>query len=88
MLVLTRKSGEGVNIGCDVEVYVVGVKSGRVKLGFRAPRDVTIQRAEIASCGELTHRDTLARLPIRPQIDPSEFSTSPPLRLFRQLGPA
>jgi carbon storage regulator CsrA len=87
MLVLTRKSGEGVNIGRDVEVYVVGVKSGRVKLGFRAPRDVAIQRAEVASGRELTEHDSLPRVPILTRTDGSDFSTSPPLRLFRQPGP-
>ena len=48
MLVLTRKLGETVCIGPDVEVYVVGVSRGRVKLGFRAPQTVAIQRAEVA----------------------------------------
>src|SRR5436190_6148316 len=59
MLVLTRKPGEAVTIGHDVEVYVVGVKSGRVKLGFRAPRDVAIQRAEVASLAEFSEHNTL-----------------------------
>ena len=88
MLVLTRKPGEAVTIGHDVEVYVVGVKSGRVKLGFRAPRDVAIQRAEVASLAEFSEHNTLPELPVLPRIDRSEFLASPPLRLFRQLGPA
>lgn len=47
MLVLTRKLGERVRIGDDVEVFVVGVSKGRVKLGFRAPREVVISRSEV-----------------------------------------
>ena len=34
MLVLSRKQGEGIVIGDDVTVTVVGIQGGRVKLGF------------------------------------------------------
>lgn len=47
MLVLSRKSGERVLIGEDVEVVVLEVEGDRVKLGFTAPRYVPICRAEI-----------------------------------------
>lgn len=51
MLVLTRKQGEAVCIGNDVELFVVGISRGKVKLGFRAPRHVAILRAEAPSRG-------------------------------------
>jgi carbon storage regulator len=47
MLVLSRKSGERILIGEDVEVVVLDVQGDRVKLGFIAPRYVPIFRAEI-----------------------------------------
>ena len=47
MLVLSRKSGERVLVGEDIEVVVLEVDGGRVKLGFSAPRHVPIFRAEI-----------------------------------------
>ncbi len=47
MLVLSRKPGERVLIGEDVEVVVLEVEGERVKLGFEAPRYVPICRAEI-----------------------------------------
>ena len=47
MLVLSRKSGERVLVGEDIEVVVLGVEGDRVKLGFTAPRYVPICRAEI-----------------------------------------
>ncbi len=47
MLVLSRKSGERVLVGEDVEVVVLEVDGDRVKLGFTAPRYVPICRAEI-----------------------------------------
>jgi carbon storage regulator len=47
MLVLSRKNGECVQIGDSIEVKVLEVSGGRVKLGFCAPPNVSIQRNEI-----------------------------------------
>jgi carbon storage regulator len=47
MLVLSRKPGERVLIGEDIELVVLEVEGDRVKLGFDAPRYVPICRAEI-----------------------------------------
>lgn len=47
MLILTRKVGESVAIGDDIQVSVVEIKGTQVKLGIRAPRDVTVHREEI-----------------------------------------
>lgn len=46
MLILTRKVGEGIVIAAagGIEVYVVGMRSGRVSLGVRAPRAVSVLR--------------------------------------------
>jgi len=47
MLVLSRKRGEGIVIGDGVTVTVLEVHGGRVKLGFNAPLEVPIHRAEV-----------------------------------------
>ncbi|MFZ5833231.1 MAG: carbon storage regulator CsrA [Planctomycetota bacterium] len=47
MLVLSRKQGEAIMIGPDIEVVVLEVRGDRVKLGFRGPADVPIHRAEV-----------------------------------------
>jgi carbon storage regulator len=47
MLVLSRKNGESIRIGQSIEVTVLEVGGGRVKLGFSAPTEVAIQRNEI-----------------------------------------
>lgn len=47
MLVLTRKAGESIRIGDDVEVTIVQTSGNRVKLCFKAPREVAITRAEL-----------------------------------------
>ena len=47
MLVLTRKIGERVVIGHDIEVTVLKIQGSRVKLGIRGPADVPIHRKEL-----------------------------------------
>jgi carbon storage regulator len=47
MLILTRKVGEVITIGDNVQVKVLGVKGMQVRLGFEAPREVSIQRDEL-----------------------------------------
>lgn len=47
MLVLSRKRGEAILIGNDITVTVLEVRGDRVKLGFSAPGEVAIHRAEV-----------------------------------------
>lgn len=47
MLVLTRRRGEGVTIGPDIRVIVLGVKGGQVRLGIEAPASVAVHREEV-----------------------------------------
>lgn len=47
MLVVSRKKGETILIGDDVEVTVVKLDNGSVKLSINAPKNVTILRKEL-----------------------------------------
>jgi carbon storage regulator len=47
MLILTRRVGETVVIGNDVDVTVLGVKGNQVRLGIKAPKEITVHREEI-----------------------------------------
>jgi carbon storage regulator len=47
MLVLSRKAGERISIGPEIEVTVLGIHKGRVKLGFLGPPEVPIHREEL-----------------------------------------
>ncbi len=47
MLILTRKVGERIMIGDDIAVEVLGVRSGQVKIGIEAPRELPVHRQEI-----------------------------------------
>ena len=47
MLALTRKKGESIIIGDNVEVVILSVQGEQVKVGIIAPRNVTVHRKEI-----------------------------------------
>lgn len=47
MLVISRKKGESVLIGEDIEITVTKIEEGTVKLSISAPRSVTILRKEL-----------------------------------------
>ena len=46
-LVLTRKEGESLMIGEDIEVNVITSRNGQVKLAVTAPKSVEVHREEI-----------------------------------------
>lgn len=47
MLVLTRNIGKSIIIGDDVEIIVLEVRGGQVRLGINAPRNIPVHRKEI-----------------------------------------
>lgn len=47
MLVLARKKGQSIVISDDVEVFIVDIQKDIVRLGIKAPKNVTVFRKEI-----------------------------------------
>jgi len=47
MLILTRKPGETITIGENIQIRVLGVKGGQVRIGVDAPREVSVNREEV-----------------------------------------
>lgn len=52
MLVIRRRPGESFLIGDDVEIEVLDATSSQVKLGIRAPREISVLRKEIRVTSE------------------------------------
>ena len=48
MLILTRKVSAAICIGDDIEILVMALRGNQVRFGVKAPRDVTVDREEIA----------------------------------------
>ncbi len=48
MLILTRRAGEAIRIGDDIEVTVMAVNGSQVRIGINAPRNIAVDREEIA----------------------------------------
>ncbi|MEZ0325016.1 MAG: carbon storage regulator CsrA [Fimbriimonas sp.] len=47
MLVLTRKVGQSIVIGDEIEVVVLEVRGEQVRVGIRAPKTVSVHRKEV-----------------------------------------
>jgi len=47
MLILTRRIGERICVGDDVQVVVLGIKGNQVRVGIDAPKDVAVHREEV-----------------------------------------
>ncbi len=70
MLVLTRKVNQSIMIGDEIEVVVLEVRGEQVRLGIKAPRNVTVHRREIY---EAIQKENL----MSAQAQPEDVPTAP-----------
>lgn len=47
MLVLSRKTGEGITLDQDVVIQVLSIDGDRVRIGIQAPKEMRIFRKEL-----------------------------------------
>ena len=47
MLILTRKSGEGLFIGDDIRITILEIRGKQIRLGIEAPTNIVVLRDEI-----------------------------------------
>lgn len=59
MLVLSRKKGESLMIGDNIEVKVLGIEGDQVKIGIVAPRAITVHRSEVYESIQAQNKEAL-----------------------------
>ena len=47
MLVLSRKKGESIVIGDNIEISIIDIQGDTIRIGINAPREVQIYRKEL-----------------------------------------
>jgi len=47
VLVIKRKKGEAIKIGDNIEITIVKIEDGAVKIAIDAPKDISILRKEL-----------------------------------------
>lgn len=64
MLVLTRKQGEAILIAETIEVKVLEIRKGQIKLGISGPPEVPIHREEVHRriAGQVSERRSHAHI--------------------------
>jgi carbon storage regulator len=63
MLVLSRKQGESIRIGENIELTIIEVKGDQIKVGIQAPKEIEIWRKELYE--EIQSENNLATTEIR-----------------------
>jgi len=63
MLVLSRYKDESIMIGKDIEVLILGIQGGKIRLGIMAPRSTPVHRREVyeAICREKIDQYIMSR---------------------------
>ncbi|MGN0152163.1 MAG: carbon storage regulator CsrA [Wujia sp.] len=62
MLALSRKQGESIIIGNNIEITVLEVKGEQIKLGISAPKNIPVYRKELYAQIQEANRETVASL--------------------------
>ena len=55
MLVLTRRTGESIMIGDEIEIKILDVSGEKVRVGIDAPREINVYRTEVFERIESEH---------------------------------
>lgn len=59
MLIITRRKGQRIVLGNDIEIVVTDISRSGVKIGIVAPNSTTILRGEVRDAVEQANREAL-----------------------------
>lgn len=63
MLILTRKNGQSILIGENIEVFITSIEGDQVKIGINAPDDTRIYRKEVFEAIQQSNKEAITKLP-------------------------
>ena len=84
MLILTRKTDQGIVIQHDIVVRVLAIDGDRVKLGIDAPRSIGVLREELCAAVRDENREAAALQAVPPGPGVTEIQKR--LRPFAPTG--
>ena len=64
MLALSRKQGESIMIGNDIEISILEIKGEQIKIGISAPKSIPVYRKEIYTQIQEANKETVNSLDI------------------------
>ncbi len=64
MLILGRKLDESIIINENIEIKIIGISEGKVKIGIEAPREVEILRKEVKEAVENENKTAVGKIDI------------------------
>jgi len=59
MLIVTRRKGQRIVLGNDIEIVITDISRSGVKIGIIAPSSLTILRGEVKDAVEQANRESL-----------------------------
>ncbi len=68
MLVLTRREGEVFLLGDDIEIEILDIKPGVVRVGIRAPKHVRVLRSELLDAVVAANHEAAATATVPPAL--------------------
>ncbi len=68
MLILTRKKDESILIDGKIEIRIIELENGKVKIGIEAPKSVKILRKEIHDEIEHQNKEAAVSKPVTPDM--------------------
>jgi carbon storage regulator len=77
MLIITRRKGQRIVLGHDIEIVITDISRSGVKIGIVAPSTTTIFRGEVKDAVEQANREALQSSFAEPSTEPVATSAAP-----------
>ena len=59
MLILTRKKDESIIIDGNIEIQIISIEEGKVKIGINAPKNIEVYRSEVVDKIKANNKEAL-----------------------------